>query len=62
MEGVGTDKNMVEAGKWRIIAQKNGVEDKTLDEMLARLSKADRAKAETAASEWADRIQVRTVE
>jgi uncharacterized protein len=58
MEGVGTDKNLIEAGKWHIIAQKNGVADKALDEMMAKLSKADRAKAETSASEWIDKIQV----
>ena len=58
MEGVGTDKNLVEAAKWRIIAQKNGVADTVLDGMLAKLSKADRAKAEVAASEWIDKIQV----
>ncbi|MEQ1673204.1 MAG: SEL1-like repeat protein, partial [Hyphomicrobium sp.] len=62
MDGVGTDKNIVEAAKWRIIAAKGGVEDKTLDEMIAKLSNADRAKAETAASEWADKIQVQGLE
>ena len=62
LEGVGTDKNPVEAAKWRLIAAKNGVEDKTLDEMIAKLSKADRAKAELAASEWTDKIQVQGLE
>ncbi len=58
LEGIGAGKNPVEAAKWRIIAKKNGVEDKTLDDMIAKLPKADRAKAEVAASEWADKIQV----
>lgn len=62
LEGIGTAKNPIEAAKWRLIAQKNGVEDKTLDDMIAKLSKADRAKAITAASEWSDRIQVQTLE
>ena len=62
LEGIGTAKNPVEAAKWRLIAQKNGIEDKTLDDMIAKLPKADRAKAITAASEWSDRIQVQTLD
>jgi TPR repeat protein len=62
LEGVGTGKNAVEAAKWRLIAQKNGIEDKKLDDMIASLPKADRAKAQAAASEWSDRIQIQGLE
>lgn len=62
LEGVGTDRDKVEAAKWRLIAKKNGFTDKTLDGMVAKLSKADRARAVTEASAWADRIQVQAVE
>ena len=58
LEGIKTDKNPVEAAKWRLIAKKNGFEDKTLDDMVAKLPKAQRQKAEAEASAWADRIQV----
>jgi len=57
-EGIETEKNPVEAAKWRLIARKNGFKDATLDEMVAKLPKADRQKAEAEASAWADRIQV----
>ena len=57
-EGVETEKNPVEAAKWRLIARTNGFKDATLDEMVAKLPKADRQKAEAEASAWADRIQV----
>jgi TPR repeat protein len=57
-EGIETDKDPVEAAKWRLIAKKNGFKDATLDEMVAKMPKAQRQKAETEASAWADRIQV----
>ena len=62
LEGVASDKNPVEAAKWRYIAKRNGFEDDRLDEEIAKLSKTDLAKAQTAASEWSDRIQVQPVE
>lgn len=58
LEGIKVKKDPVEAAKWRLIAQKNGVEDKTLDDAIAKMPKADRQKAVAAASAWADRIQV----
>jgi len=58
LEGIKTEKNPLEAAKWRLIAKKNGFEDKTLDDMVAKLPKAQRQKAEAEASAWADRIQV----
>jgi hypothetical protein len=57
-EGIETTKDPVEAAKWRLIAKKNGFEDKTLDDMVAKLPKAQRLKAEQEASAWTDRIQV----
>jgi len=62
LEGIGVQKDPIEAAKWRLIAQRNGVEDKTLDEMVAKLSKADRQKAEAAAVAWTDRIQIAPTE
>lgn len=56
LEGVGVEKSAVEAAKWRMIAKAAGMpDDKVLDEVVAKLSKADRAKAETAAAEWRDK-------
>lgn len=54
----GVAKDPLEAAKWRLVAKRNGVEDKELDEMVAKLPKSQRHKAEVAASEWADRIRV----
>jgi TPR repeat protein len=58
LEGIKTDKNPVEAAKWRLIAKKNGFKDKTLDETLAKMPKNQRQKAEAEASAWSDRIRV----
>ena len=57
-EGIETKKDPIEAAKWRLIAKKNGFEDKTLDAMVAKLPKADRLKAEAEASAWNDRIRI----
>lgn len=53
LEGIGVEKDPVEAAKWRLIAKSGGLaEDKVLDEMVAKLSKADRAKAEAEAARF----------
>jgi TPR repeat protein len=53
--GAGVTMNPGEAARWHLIAKAGGVEDKSLDELFARLSKADRAKAEGAAEAWHER-------
>ncbi len=58
LQGIKVKKDPVEAAKWRLIAKKSGVEDKSLDDVVAKMPKADRQKAESEASAWADRIQV----
>jgi len=47
--------NLVEAAKWRILARDSGLEDKVLDQMVAKLPQQDRIAAEKAAQEWRDR-------
>lgn len=47
--------NRVEAAKWRILAREGGLEDKALDEMVAKLASADRLAAEKAAHDWRER-------
>ena len=56
--GAGVDKDLVQAAKWHLIAKAGGGEDEALDKLVAKLSKADRAKAEKAAEEWRDRTQI----
>lgn len=56
--GAGVDKDLVQAAKWHLIAKAAGGEDETLDKLVAKLSKADRTKAENAAEEWRDRTQM----
>ena len=56
--GAGVPQDLVEAAKWNLIARAGGVEDEALDKLLARLSRADVAKAKTAAQQWRDRISV----
>jgi len=56
--GAGVEQNLVEAAKWNLIARASGIEDETLEKMLAKLSRADKAKAQTAAGEWRDRMMV----
>lgn len=59
LDGIaGAKKDPLEAARWRLVAKANGVEDANLDEMVAKLPKADRRKAQAAASEWTDRIRV----
>jgi uncharacterized protein len=56
LDGIKVKKDPIEAAKWRLIAQKNGFEDKNFDEILGKMPKADRLKATVAASAWMDRI------
>jgi TPR repeat protein len=56
--GAGVEANMIEAAKWHLIAKAGGVEDESLDKVVAKLSKADRTKAEKAAAEWRDKSQI----
>jgi len=56
--GAGVPQDLVEAAKWNLIAKVGGVEDEALDKLLARLSRADVAKAQAAALLWRDRISV----
>src|SRR5439155_25716588 len=53
--GAGVEMNVVEAAKWHLIAKAAGLADESLDKIVAKLSKADRAKAEKAADDWRDR-------
>lgn len=54
--GAGVQQNLIEAAKWNLIAKAGGVEDEALDQILAKLSRADQAKAQLAAQQWRDRI------
>lgn len=45
----------VEAAKWRMLARDSGLEDKVLDELVAKMSPADRLAAEKAAHEWREK-------
>jgi TPR repeat protein len=56
--GAGVEANTVEAAKWHLIAKAGGVTDDGLEQLVAKLSKADRAKAQQAATEWRERAQI----
>ncbi len=56
--GAGVEKDLVEAAKWNVIARAGGIEDEVLDKMLAKLSRADRGKAQAAADQWRDRMML----
>ena len=56
--GAGVEKNLVEAAKWYLISKTAGGADDNLDKLVAKLSKADLVKAEKAADEWRDRMQI----
>jgi uncharacterized protein len=58
VHGAGVATDLVEAAKWHLIAKAAGQPDESLDKVVAKLSKADRAKAEKAAAEWRDQTQV----
>lgn len=56
--GAGVALSLVESAKWNFIAKANGIDDEVLDKMLAKLSRADRTKAQAAADQWRDRAMV----
>lgn len=56
--GAGVELSLVEAAKWNFIAKAGGIDDAVLDKMLAKLSRADRTKAQAAAEQWRDRAMV----
>ncbi len=56
LDGIKVKKDPIEAAKWRLIAKKNGFADDNFDGIVAKMSKADRAKAQAQADAWADRI------
>jgi hypothetical protein len=53
-EGIGVERDLVEAAKWHILARRAGVSDTQLDRMFARLSQDDRAQALVLANFWPD--------
>ena len=56
--GAGVPQDLIEAAKWNYIAKAGGVQDDALDRLLAKLPRADQAKAQAAAQQWRDRIAV----
>lgn len=50
--GRGVTKNLVEAGKWHLLANERGVNDGFLDQMLRDMPADDRTRAEEAARKW----------
>ena len=56
--GAGVEKDLVEAAKWNLIAKAGGIQDQGLEQMLARMSRADKGKAQAAADQWRDRALV----
>lgn len=59
-QGAGVPANPVAAIKWYLIAKSNGgIDDAELDRTAAKLSKADRLKAEQAAAQWRELVLVR---
>ena len=56
--GAGVPANLAEAAKWYLIAKSGGVEDKGMEQMVGKLAKADRVKAEQAAIAWNERAAV----
>ncbi|MBL8564157.1 MAG: SEL1-like repeat protein [Hyphomicrobiaceae bacterium] len=56
VEGIGVEKSATEAAKWRLIAKASGIEtDKVLDELISKLPKAERSKAEAEAAQWREK-------
>ena len=56
--GAGVEQSLTEAAKWNFIAKAGGIDDEVLEKMLAKLSRADRTKAQAAAEQWRDRALV----
>ena len=57
--GEGVRANPLEAAKWYLIAKAGGIEDKKLEQMIGKLGKPERLKAEQAALEWRERSTLR---
>lgn len=57
--GLGTGKNLAEAAKWHLIAKSAGADDDDLEKLVAKLPRADRAKAEQAAAAWRESVTMR---
>ena len=55
---LGVEMNIVEAAKWYLIAQEGGVEDDVLEKIVAKMSKADKTKAQQAAEAWREKSQI----
>jgi uncharacterized protein len=58
VHGLGVEKNAVEAAKWHLIAKSGGIDDEMLEKAAAKLSRADRGRAQKAAEEWSERSAV----
>jgi TPR repeat protein len=56
--GAGVSADLGEAAKWHAIAKAGGVEDPGLDQLLGKLSRAERQKAQAAAEAWLDKSKV----
>jgi TPR repeat protein len=56
--GAGIQANPIEAAKWHLIAKAGGLADKQLEDLVAKLSRADRAKAQLAADEWIEKSRL----
>lgn len=56
--GAGVQADPVQAAKWHLIAKAAGLADKQLDALVARLSRADRARAQQEADEWIEKSRL----
>lgn len=56
--GLKVPADMIIAARWHRIAQAGGLQDAALDGLVAKMSRADRAKAEAATQAWLERAQV----
>ena len=59
MHGAGIQADPVEAAKWHLISKAGGSSDKPLEDLVAKLSKSDRAKAQQAADEWIEKFRLK---
>ena len=50
--GVVVEGDLVEGAKWHLIARQAGVADLAMDNLLGKMAKDQRAKAEKAAADW----------
>lgn len=56
--GLGVTKSLIEAAKWNLIARDGGIEDDGLEKLLAKLTRAERQKAQADAEAWRERSLV----